>query len=42
LALISIADDKIEYLVLTRWMSMNAIGGFAASHVDGAVVEPEG
>jgi heme-degrading monooxygenase HmoA len=33
-------NDKIEYLVLTRWESMDAIRGFAGSDVDRAVVEP--
>jgi heme-degrading monooxygenase HmoA len=34
-------DDKIEYLVLTRWTSIDAIRGFAESDVDRAVVEPQ-
>jgi heme-degrading monooxygenase HmoA len=34
-------NDKIEYLVLTRWQSMDAIRGFAGSDVSRAVVEPE-
>jgi heme-degrading monooxygenase HmoA len=33
-------DDKIEFLVLTRWQSMEAIQGFAESDVAKAVVEP--
>ena len=33
-------DDKIEFLVLTRWRSMNAIRAFAGVDVDKAVVEP--
>jgi heme-degrading monooxygenase HmoA len=33
-------NDKIEYLVLTRWMSMDAIRSFSGSDVDKAVVEP--
>jgi heme-degrading monooxygenase HmoA len=33
-------DDRIEYLVLTTWTSMDAIRGFAGSDVDKAVVEP--
>ena len=33
-------NDKIEYLVLTRWESMDVIRGFAGSDVDRAVVEP--
>ena len=33
-------DDKIEFLVLTRWQSMDAIRGFAGSNVGTAVVEP--
>lgn len=34
-------DTGIEYLVLTRWASMDAIRGFAGSDVAKAVVEPE-
>ena len=34
-------DDKIEFLVLTRWRSIDAIRGFAGSDIDKAVVEPE-
>jgi len=33
-------NDKIEYLVLTRWQSMDAIRGFAGKDVGKAVVEP--
>src|SRR5262249_55050145 len=33
-------DEKIEFLVLTRWRSMEAIRGFAGSNVEAAVVEP--
>jgi heme-degrading monooxygenase HmoA len=33
-------DDKIEFLVLTRWQSMDAIRGFAGTDVEKAVVEP--
>jgi heme-degrading monooxygenase HmoA len=33
-------NDGIEYLVLTRWKSMNAIRGFAGGDVTRAVVEP--
>ena len=32
--------DKIEFLVLTRWKSMDAIRDFAGSEIDKAVVEP--
>ncbi len=32
--------DGIEFLVLTRWKSMDAIRAFAGSEVDNAVVEP--
>ena len=32
-------NDKIEYLVLTRWDSMDVIRGFAGDDVDRAVVE---
>jgi heme-degrading monooxygenase HmoA len=34
-------DGNIEYMVLTRWTSIDAIRGFAGSDVDRAVVEPE-
>jgi len=34
-------SDKIEFLVLTRWTSMDAIHGFAGAEVEKAVVEPE-
>jgi heme-degrading monooxygenase HmoA len=33
--------DRLEFLVLTRWASMEAIGAFAGVNVDKAVVEPE-
>lgn len=33
-------DDKVEFLVLTRWESMNSVRAFAGSKVDEAVVEP--
>lgn len=32
--------DKVEFLVLTRWESMEAIRSFAGAAVDKAVVEP--
>jgi heme-degrading monooxygenase HmoA len=32
--------DKIEFLVLTRWQSMDAIRAFAGADVEKAVVEP--
>ena len=32
--------DKIEFLVLTRWRSMDAIRAFAGKAVEQAVVEP--
>ena len=32
--------DGIEFLVLTRWQSMDAIRGFAGNDVSNAVVEP--
>ncbi len=35
------AAAGIEFLVLTRWVSMDAIRGFAGSDVAKAVVEPE-
>ena len=34
-------DDKIEFLVLTRWRSMDAIRAFAGMDVEKAVVEPD-
>jgi heme-degrading monooxygenase HmoA len=33
-------NDKIEFLVLTRWKSMAAIQGFAGADIGQAVVEP--
>jgi heme-degrading monooxygenase HmoA len=32
--------DKVEFLVLTHWESMEAIRAFAGASVDKAVVEP--
>jgi heme-degrading monooxygenase HmoA len=32
--------DQIEFLVLTRWQSMDAIQGFAGASPDKAVVDP--
>jgi heme-degrading monooxygenase HmoA len=32
--------DKLEFLVLTRWHSMDAIRAFAGDDVENAVVEP--
>jgi heme-degrading monooxygenase HmoA len=32
--------DKVEFLVLTRWQSMEAVHAFAGAAVDKAVVEP--
>ena len=34
--------DVIEFLVLTRWTSLEAIRAFAGADVGNAVVEPEG
>jgi heme-degrading monooxygenase HmoA len=33
-------SNKVEFLVLTRWESMEAIRSFAGASVDKAVVEP--
>jgi heme-degrading monooxygenase HmoA len=33
-------DGFVEFLVLTRWRSMDAIRGFAGSDISKAVVEP--
>jgi heme-degrading monooxygenase HmoA len=33
-------DGKLEFLVLTRWQSMDAIRAFAGEDVENAVVEP--
>jgi len=33
-------DDQVEFLVLTRWQSMEAIQAFAGSNFANAVVEP--
>ena len=32
--------DRLEYLVLTRWQSMDAVHAFAGADVERAVVEP--
>ena len=34
-------DDAVEFLVLTRWQSMDAIRGFAGADPGNAVVGPE-
>jgi heme-degrading monooxygenase HmoA len=34
-------DDKIEFLVLTRWQSLDAIRAFAGADIEKAVVEPD-
>jgi heme-degrading monooxygenase HmoA len=33
-------NDKIEFLVLTRWRSMDSIRAFAGPNIEKAVVEP--
>ena len=33
-------DEAIEFLVLTRWQSIEAIRGFAGSDISKAIVEP--
>ena len=33
--------DEIEFLVLTRWASLDAIRAFAGEQLDQAVIEPE-
>jgi heme-degrading monooxygenase HmoA len=35
-----VAGDRIEFLVLTRWRSMETIRAFTGADVDKAVVEP--
>lgn len=35
-----VAGDQVEFLVLTRWQSMEAVRAFAGTAVDKAVVEP--
>ena len=35
-----VADNKIEFVVLTRWQSIDAIRDFAGSDIARAVVEP--
>ena len=32
--------DKIEFVVITRWVSIDAVRAFAGADVDKAVVEP--
>jgi len=34
-------DDRLEFLVLTRWASTEAVRAFAGADVTKAVVEPE-
>jgi heme-degrading monooxygenase HmoA len=34
--------DKIEFLVLTRWQSMDSVKAFAGENVEKAIVEPGG
>jgi heme-degrading monooxygenase HmoA len=34
--------ERIEFLVLTKWQSMDAIRAFAGDDVGQAIVEPEG
>ncbi len=34
-------DDQVEYFVLTRWASLDAIKAFAGEDYEQAVVEPE-
>jgi heme-degrading monooxygenase HmoA len=34
------AGDKVEFLVLTRWQSMEAVRAFAGADAERAVVEP--
>jgi heme-degrading monooxygenase HmoA len=36
-----VGPDDVEFLVLTRWASMDAIRAFAGDDVERAVVEPE-
>jgi heme-degrading monooxygenase HmoA len=33
-------DGKTEFLVLTRWQSMDAVRAFAGGNIEAAVVEP--
>lgn len=33
-------SDRVEFLVLTRWQSMDAIRAFAGASIDRAVVDP--
>jgi heme-degrading monooxygenase HmoA len=35
-------SEQIEFLVLTKWQSMEAIRAFAGDDVDQAIVEPAG
>ena len=32
--------ERVEFLVLTRWQSLDAIGAFSGDDLDAAVVEP--
>lgn len=33
-------DERVEFLVLTRWASMDAVRAFAGAHPEQAIVEP--
>jgi heme-degrading monooxygenase HmoA len=33
-------EDRVEFVVLTRWQSMDAVRSFAGPTIDRAVVEP--
>ena len=33
-------DDKVEFLVLTRWQSKDSIRAFAGADPDKAIIEP--
>jgi heme-degrading monooxygenase HmoA len=35
------AEDGVEFVVLTRWRSMEALRAFAGDDIDKAVVEPD-
>jgi heme-degrading monooxygenase HmoA len=34
-------DNNVEFLVLTRWQSLDAVDAFAGPDIDKAVVEPD-
>jgi heme-degrading monooxygenase HmoA len=40
-ALERVVDDRVEFVIITRWDSFDAIRAFAGHHEERAVVEPD-